>query len=88
MKNYWKKNPKNNIPKRLGIAGTKTLDQNKSANRFNIFFYLASTIQTSSKAFKQFINVSKTLLKEYIPQDEELEETFNSLEFNKSLNNI
>ena len=45
---------------------------------------LASSIATSSKDFKHFMNVSKTALQEYTLQDEELEEAFNSLKSNKS----
>ena len=40
---------------------------------------LASSIPVSSKVFKQFMNVSKTVLQEYALQDQELEEAFNSL---------
>ena len=57
--------------------------------RFNKFFTkiglkLASSISTSSKDFKQFMDVSETVLQEYTLQDEELEEAFNSLKSNKS----
>ena len=45
---------------------------------------LASSIATSSKDFKHFMNVSKTALQEYTLQDEELEEDFNSLKSNES----
>ena len=45
---------------------------------------LASSIPVSSKVFKQFMNVSKTVLQEYALQDQELEEAFNSLKPNKS----
>ena len=58
------------IPKRMAVDGIKTLDHNKIANEFNKFFTengpkLASSIPSSSKDFKQFINVSKTVLQEY-----------------------
>ena len=57
--------------------------------RFNKFFTkiglkLASSISNSSKDFKQFMDVSETVLQEYTLQDEELEEAFNSLKSNKS----
>ena len=71
------------------IDGIETFDQNKIANGFNKYFTeiapkLASSIPASSKVFKQFMNVSKTVLQEYALQDEELEEAFNSLKSNKS----
>ena len=80
---------KNDIPKRKVIDGIETFDQEKIANGFNkyltvIGFKLASSISTSSKYFKQFMNISKTALQEYTLQDEELEEPFNSLKSNKS----
>ena len=80
---------KNDIPKRMFIYGIKTFHQNKIANGFNKYFIeiwpkLASSIPASSKVFKQFMNVSKTVLQEYALQDEELEEAFNSLKPNKS----
>ena len=42
------------------------------------------SIPTSSKDFKQFINISETVFQEYALQDEELGKGFNSLKFNKS----
>ena len=42
------------------------------------------SIPTSSKDFKQFINISETVLQEYVLQDEELDKGFNSLKSNKS----
>ena len=45
---------------------------------------LASSIPTSSKDFKQFIDVSETVLQEYTLQNKKSEETFNSLKSNKS----
>ena len=71
------------------IDGIETFDQNKIANGFNKYFTeigpkLASSISASSKVFKQFMNVSKTVLQEYALQDQELEEAFNSLKPNKS----
>ena len=61
----------------------------KKANGFNKYFTeiglkLATSILTSSKDFKQFMNVLKTALQEYTFQDEELEAAFNSLKSNKS----
>ena len=52
------------------IYGIETVDQEKIANGFNKYFTeigpkLASLIPTSSKDFKQFMNVSKTVLQEY-----------------------
>ena len=81
---------KNDIPKRMVIGGIETFDQNKIANGFNKYVTeigpkLASPIPASSKVFKQFMNVSKTVLKEYALQDQELEEAFNCLKPNKSL---
>ena len=69
--------------------GIETFDQEKIANEFNKYFTeigpkLASSIPTSSKDVKQFMNVSKIALQEYSLQDEELEEAFNSLKSNKS----
>ena len=37
---------------------------------------LASSIPTSSKDFKQFMDVSETMLQEYTRHDEKLEEAF------------
>ena len=78
---------KNDIPKRMVIDGIETFDQNKIANGFSKYFTeigpkLASSIPSSSKVFKQFMNVSKTMLQEYALQDQELEEAFNSLKPN------
>ena len=42
------------------------------------------SIPTSSKDFKQFTNISETVLQEYVLQDEELDKGFNSLKSNKS----
>ena len=58
------------IPKRMNVDEIKTLDHNKVANEFSKFFTengpkLASSNPSSSKDFKQFINVSKTVLQEY-----------------------
>ena len=80
---------KNDIPKRMVIDGIETFDQNKIANGFNKYFTkigpkLAASISASSKVFKQFMNVSKTVLQEYALQDQELEEGSNSLKPNKS----
>ena len=80
---------KNDIPKRMVIDGIETFDQNKIANGFNKYFTeigpkLASSIPASFKVFKQFMNVSKTVLQEYALQDQELEEAFNSSKSNKS----
>ena len=80
---------KNDIQKRMAIDGIEIYDQNKTANGFNKYFTkiwtkLASSIPVSSKVFKQFMNVSKTLLQEYALMDEELEKAFNSLKSNKS----
>ena len=80
---------KNDIPKRMVIDGIETFDQNKIANGFIKYFTeigpkLASSIPASSKVFKQFMNVAKTVLQEYAFQDQELEEAFNSLKPNKS----
>ena len=71
---------KNYILKRMVIDGIETFDQNKIANGFNKYFTeigpkLASSISASSKVFKQFMNVSKTVLQEH---------AFNSLKSNKS----
>ena len=70
------------------IDGIETFDQNKIANDFNKYFTeigpkLASSIPASTRVFKQFMNVSKTVLQEYALQDQELEEAFNSLKPNK-----
>ena len=51
------------------IDGIETFDQNKIANGFNTFFAeigpkLASSIPASSKDFKQFMDVSETVLQE------------------------
>ena len=72
------------------IYGIETFDQNKIANGFNKFFTeigpkLASSIPSSSKDFKQSMDVSETVLQEYALQDKELEEAFNSSKSNKSL---
>ena len=71
------------------IDRIETFDQNKITNGFNKYFTeigpkLASSIPASSKVFKQFMNVSKTVLQEYALQDQELEEAFNSLKPKKS----
>ena len=71
------------------IDRIETFDQEKIAIEFNKYFTeigpkLASSIPTSSKDVKQFMNVSKIALQEYTLQDEELEEAFNSLKSNKS----
>ena len=73
------KNFKNDIPKIMVIDRNETFNQNKIANGFNNFFTeigpnLASSIPTSSKDFKQFLDVSETVLHEYTLQVEELEE--------------
>ena len=75
---------KNYIPKRMVKDGIETFDQNKIANSFDKYFTeigpkLASSIPASFKVFKQFTDVSKTVLQEYALQDQELEEAFNSL---------
>ena len=74
---------KNDIPKRMVIDGIETFDQNEIGNGFNKYFTeigskLASSIPASSRVFKQFMNVSKTVLQEYTLQDQELEEAFKS----------
>ena len=71
------------------IDGTETFDQNIIANGFNKFFTeigpkLAFSIPTSFKDFKQFMNVSETVLQKDTLQDDELKEGFNSLKSNKS----
>ena len=58
------------------IEGIETFDEEKIANGFNKYFIeigpkIASSIPTSSRDFKQFMNVSKTALQEYTLQDEE-----------------
>ena len=58
------------------IDGIETFDEEKIANGFNKYFIeigpkIASSIPTSSRDFKQFMNVSKTALQEYTLQDEE-----------------
>ena len=80
---------KNDIPKRMVTDGIESFDQNKIANWFNKYFTeigpkLASSIPAPSKVFKQFMNISETLLQGYALQDQELEEVFNSLKSNKS----
>ena len=80
---------KNDIPKRMVIDGIETFDQNKIAHGFNKYFTdigpkLASSIPASSEVFKQFMNVSKTVLQEYALQDQELEEAFSILKSNKN----
>ena len=80
---------KNDISKRLVRDSIETFDQNKIANGLNKYFteiapMLASSIPASSKVFKQYMNVSKTVLQEYALQDQELEEGINSLKPNKS----
>ena len=70
------------------IDRIKTFDQSKIGNGLNKFFTefepkFTSLIPTSSRDFKQFIDVSETVLKDYNLQDEELEEDFNSLKSNK-----
>ena len=44
---------------------------------------LVSSIVGCSKVFKQLMNISKKVLQEYVLQDQELEEAFNSLKSNK-----
>ena len=71
------------------IDGTETFDQNIIANGFNKFFTeigpkLAFSISASFKDFKQFMNVSETVLQKDTLQDDELKEGFNSLKSNKS----
>ena len=70
------------------IDGIETFDQNKIANGFNKHFTeigpkLVSSIVACSKVFKQLMNISKKVLQEYVLQDQELEEAFNSLKSNK-----
>ena len=60
---------KNDIPKRIIIDGIETFNQNKITNRFNTFFpeirhKLVSSITTSPKGFKQFMDVIETVLTE------------------------
>ena len=45
---------------------------------------LASSIPNSSKDFKDFLSPESTNLDEYLRQDEELNEAFNSLKANKT----
>ena len=64
-------------------------DQNKIAHNFNKCFKdirpkLTSSIRSSSKDFKDFLCSASTSLHEYLLQDEELNEAFNSLKANKS----
>ena len=71
------------------IDGIETFDQNKIANGFNKYFTkigpkFPSSIPAFSKVFKQFMNLSKTVLQEYALHDQELEEAFKSLKSNKS----
>ena len=71
------------------IDGCEIFDQNKIAHDFNKFFTgigpkLASSIASSSKDFKEFLSSVSTSLDEYLLQDEELNEAFNSLKANKS----
>ena len=80
-KNYYSrklktKTFKNDSPKRMVMDGIETFDQNKIANGFDKYFTeigpkLASSIPASSNVFKQFMNVSKTVLEEYAFQDQE-----------------
>ena len=84
---------KSKILKRILIERIKTFDQNNlDSTNFctETDPKLASLILTSCKDFNQFIDVSETVLKDYNLQDEELEEDFNSLKFNKipELDNI
>ena len=68
---------KNDIRKRMIIDGLETFDQNKVANGFNTYSTeigakLVFSIRASSKNFKQFMNVSNTVLQEYTLKDQEL----------------
>ena len=72
-----------------GYIGMETFGQNLIANGFYKYFTetvpkLASSNSTSFKYFKQFMNVSETVLQEYTIQDEVLEEASNSLKSNRS----
>ena len=65
---------KNGILKRMVRVGIETFDPNKIANGFNKFFTeigptLASSIPTSSKYFKQLMDVSEVVLQENVHQD-------------------
>ena len=65
---------KNGILKRMVRVGIETFDPNKIANGFNKFFTeigptLASSIPTSSKYFKQLMDVSEAVLQENVLQD-------------------
>ena len=79
----------NGLPKLMVIDGCEIFDQNKIAHGFNKCFTdigpkLASSIPNSSKDFKEFLSSASTNLDEYLLQDEELNEAFNSLKANKS----
>ena len=74
----------NGLPKMMVIDGCEIFDQSKIAHSFNKFFTdmgqkLASSIPSSSKDLKDFLSSSSTSLDEYLLQDEELNEAFNSL---------
>ena len=65
------------------------IDQNKIAHNFNKFFThirpkIASSIPSLSKDFKDFLSSASINLDEYLLQDEELNEAFNSLKAIKS----
>lgn len=65
---------KNGILKRVVRVGIETFDPNKIANGFNKSFIeiepkLASSTPTSSKYFKQLMDVSEAVLQENVHQD-------------------
>ena len=79
----------NGLPKMMVIDRCEIFDQNKIAYGFNKFFMdtgpkLASSIPSSSKDFKEFLSSASTSLDEYLLQDEQSNEAFNSLKANKS----
>ena len=79
----------NGLSKVIVIDGCEIFNQNKIAHGFNKFFMdiapnLVSSIPSSSKDFKEFLSSASTSLDEYLIQDEELNEAFNSLKAGKS----
>ena len=79
----------NGLPKMMVIDPYEIFDQNKIAHSFNKFLTdigpkLASSVPSSSKYFKHFLSSAGTSLDEYLFEDEELNEAFNSSKANKS----
>ena len=71
------------------IDRLETFDQSKIANGFNKFFTdiepkFSLPIPSSFKDFKDFLSAVETNLDEYLLQDKELNEAFNSLRSNKN----